>query len=138
MAQRIDHDAVLRLRSEGLTTTQIAARPGCSPSGVQGALHKLATPRRQSGPAPTLCEAKVVQMWHDGARLQEIADTFGVSTTTIYAYAKRLNLPKRPRAERASYEPSLEEISRLKAELRKKHFAERRAEKDDYHREVMA
>jgi DNA-binding CsgD family transcriptional regulator len=131
MAQRIDHDAMLRLRSEGLTTTQIAARLGCSASGVQSALHRLATPRRQSGPAPTLCDATVVQMWHEGVRLQDIADKCGVSTTTVYAYAKRLQLPKRPRASRPTYDPTPAEIERLKAELREKHMAERRSETDE-------
>jgi DNA-binding CsgD family transcriptional regulator len=131
MAQRIDYDSMLRLRSEGLTTTQIAARLGCSASGVQSALHKLATPRRQSGPAPTLCDATVVQMWHDGVRLQDIADKCGVSTTTVYAYAKRLQLPKRPRASRPTVDPTPAEIERLKAELREKHMAERRSETDE-------
>lgn len=138
MAQRIDYDAVLRLRSAGLAASQIAAQLGCSQDSVHRVVQKFGLERRQSGPVPQLSDAEIAQMWHDGVRLQDIADRCGVSTTTIYAYAKRLQLPRRPRAERKTVDPSPAEIERLKLVLREKHLAERRAEKDDYNREVMA
>jgi len=130
MAQRIDYDSVLRLRSEGLSASQIAARLGCSTASVHASTKKFGLERKPSGPVPQLSDAEITQMWHDGVRLQEIADKCGVSTTTIYAYAKRLQLPKRPRASRPTVDPTPAEIERLKAELRERHLAERRAEKE--------
>ena len=138
MAQRIDYDSMLRLRSEGLTASQIAARLGCSPASVHAAAKKFGLERRPSGPVPQLSDAEITQLWHDGVRMQDIAHKCGVSTTTIYVYVKRLQLPRRPRAERKTVDPSPAEIERLKLVLREKHLAERRAEKDDYNREVTA
>jgi DNA-binding CsgD family transcriptional regulator len=138
MAQRIDYETLLRLRSEGLSASQIAARLGCSPASVHAAAKKFGLERRPSGPTPQLSDAEITQLWHDGVRMQDIANKCGVSTTTIYVYVKRLQLPKRPRAERKTVDPSPAEIERLKLVLREKHLAERRAEKDDYNREVMA
>ena len=131
MANRIDYAALLELRSAGFTASQIAARLGCSEDGVYNACKTLGIQRRTSGPTPKLSDAEITQLWHDGVRLTDIAAQCGVSTTTIYAYAKRLQLPRRPKAERKSYDPSPAEIERLKAELRERHFAERRAEKDE-------
>ena len=138
MAQRIDYAALLRLRSEGLSASQIAARLGCSPASVHAAAKKFGLERRPSGPVPQLSDAEITQLWHDGVRMQDIAHKCGVSTTTIYVYVKRLQLPRRPRAERKTVDPSPAEIERLKLVLREKHLAERRAEKDDYNREVTA
>jgi DNA-binding CsgD family transcriptional regulator len=138
MAQRIDYDSMLRLRSEGLSASQIAARLGCSPASVHAAAKKFGLERRPSGPVPQLSDAEITQLWHDGVRMQDIAHKCGVSTTTIYVYVKRLQLPRRPRAERKTVDPSPAEIERLKLVLREKHLAERRAEKDDYNREVTA
>jgi DNA-binding CsgD family transcriptional regulator len=121
---------MLRLRSEGLSASQIAARLGCSPASVHAATKKFGLERRPSGPTPQLSDAEITQMWFDGVRLQDIADKCGVSTTTVYAYAKRLQLPRRPRASRPTIDPSPAEIERLKAELKEKHYAERRAEKE--------
>jgi DNA-binding CsgD family transcriptional regulator len=138
MAQRIDYETMLRLRSEGLSASQIAARLGCSPASVHASTKKFGLERKPSGPVPQLSDAEITQLWHDGVRMQDIANKCGVSTTTIYVYVKRLQLPKRPRAERKTVDPSPAEIERLKLVLREKHLAERRAEKDDYNREVMA
>jgi DNA-binding CsgD family transcriptional regulator len=119
---------MLRLRSEGLSASQIAARLGCSPASVHAAAKKFGLERRPSGPTPQLSDAEITQLWHDGVRMQEIADKCGVSTTTIYVYAKRLRLPKRPRASRPTIDPSPAEIERLKVELRKRHIQERMRE----------
>ena len=131
MAQRIDYETMLRLRSEGLSASQIAARLGCSPASVHAATKKFGLERRPSGPVPQLSDAEITQLWHDGVRMQEIADRCGVSTTTIYVYVKRLQLPKRPRASRPTVDPTPAEIERLKAELKEKHLAERRSETDE-------
>jgi DNA-binding CsgD family transcriptional regulator len=128
MAQRIDYDSMLRLRSEGLSASQIAARLGCSPASVHAAAKKFGLKRRPSGPTPQLSDAEITQLWHDGVRMQDIADRCGVSTTTIYVYAKRLRLPKRPRASRPTIDPSPAEIERLKLELRERHIQERMRE----------
>jgi DNA-binding CsgD family transcriptional regulator len=128
MAQRIDYDSMLRLRSEGLSASQIAARLGCSPASVHAAAKKFGLERRPSGPTPQLSDAEITQLWHDGVRMQDIADRCGVSTTTIYVYAKRLRLPKRPRASRPTIDPSPAEIERLKLELRERHLQERMRE----------
>ena len=138
MASKIDYASLLELRSAGLTASQIAARLGCSKDSVHAVAKKFGLERRLSGPTPQLSDAEITQLWHDGVSLTDMAAQCGVSTTTIYTYAKRLELPRRPRAERKSYDPSPAEIERLKAELRERHFAERRAEKDETRKELTA
>ena len=138
MASKIDYASLLELRSAGLTASQIAARLGCCADSVHRAAQKFGLQKRLSGPAPQLSDAEITQLWHDGVSLTDMAAQCGVSTTTIYTYAKRLELPRRPRAERKSYDPSPAEIERLKAELRERHFAERRAEKDETRKELTA
>jgi hypothetical protein len=131
MAQRIDYETMLRLRSEGLSASQIAARLGCSAASVHASTKKFGLERKPSGPVPQLSDAEITQLWHDGVRMQDIAHKCGVSTTTIYVYVKRLQLPKRPRASRPTVDPTPAEIERLKAELKEKHLAERRSETDE-------
>ena len=133
MASRIDYAALLELRSAGLPASQIAARLGFSTASVHAAAKKFGLERRSSGKTPTLCAAELQRLWVKGVSLQEIADQSGVSLKYIYSYAIKMKFPKRPKAERkrTTVDPSPEEIERLKAELREKHFAERRNEKDE-------
>ncbi len=61
---------------------------------------------------------------------QEIADRAGISIGTMYSYAQRMKLPKRPKVEkeRSTVDPSPDEIERLKAMLKERHIQERMRE----------
>jgi DNA-binding CsgD family transcriptional regulator len=130
MAKRIDYDAMLALRSEGLTASQIAERLGCSEDSVHRATRKFGLERRSSGKRPKLSPAQIHRLWVELVPTQEIADRAGISIGTMYAYAKSMKLPKRPKVEkdRKTVDPSPEEIERMKAELYAQHIQKRIAE----------
>jgi DNA-binding CsgD family transcriptional regulator len=130
MAKRIDYDAMLALRSEGLTASQIAERLGCSEDSVHRATRKFGLERRSSGKRPKLSPAQIHRLWIELVPTQEIADRAGISIGTMYAYAKSMKLPKRQKVEkdRKTVDPSPEEIERMKAELYAQHIQKRIAE----------
>jgi DNA-binding CsgD family transcriptional regulator len=130
MAKRIDYDAMLALRSEGLTASQIAERLGCSEDSVHRATRKFGLERRSSGKRPKLSPAQIHRLWVELVPTQEIADRAGISIGTMYAYAKSMKLPKRPKVEkdRKTVDPSPAEIERLKAVLKERHIQERMRE----------
>ena len=130
MAKRIDYDAMLALRSEGLTASQIAERLGCSEDSVHRATRKFGLERRSSGKRPKLSPAQIHGLWVELVPTQEIANRAGISIGTMYAYAKSMKLPKRPKVEkdRKTVDPSPDEIERLKAMLKERHIQERMRE----------
>lgn len=129
MAKRIDYDAMLALRSEGLTASQIAERLGCSEDSVHRATRKFGLERRSSGKRPKLSAAEIHRLWVERVPTQEIADKCGVSIGTMYSYAQRMKLPKRPKVEKErTVDPSPDEIERLKAVLKARHIQERMRE----------
>ena len=130
MAARIDYDKLLALRSEGLTASQIAAQLGCSEDSVHKATRKFGLERRSSGKRPKLSAAEIHRLWVELVPTQEIADRAGVSIGTMYSYAQRMKLPKRPKVEkeRSTVDPSPDEIERLKAVLKERHIQERMRE----------
>jgi DNA-binding CsgD family transcriptional regulator len=130
MAKRIDYDAMLALRSEGLTASQIAERLGCSEDSVHRATRKFGLERRSSGKRPKLSPAQIHRLWVELVPTQEIANRAGISIGTMYAYAKSMKLPKRPKVEkdRKTVDPSPDEIERLKAMLKERHIQERMRE----------
>jgi DNA-binding CsgD family transcriptional regulator len=127
MAKRIDYDAMLALRSDGLTASQIAERLGCSEDSVHRATRKFGLERRSSGKRPKLSPAQIHRLWVELVPTQEIADRAGISIGTMYAHAKSMKLPKRPKVEkdRKTVDPSPDEIERLKAMLKERHIQER-------------
>jgi DNA-binding CsgD family transcriptional regulator len=130
MAARIDYDKLLALRSEGLTSAQIAAQLGCSEDSVHRATRKFGLERRSSGKRLKLSAAEIHRLWVQRVPTQEIADRCGVSIGTMYSYAHRMKLPRRPKVakESSKLDPSPDEIERMKAELKARHIAERMAE----------
>lgn len=130
MAARIDYEKLLALRSEGLTASQIAAQLGCSEDSVHRATRKFGLERRSSGKRPKLSAAEIHRLWVELVPTQEIADMAGISIGTMYAYAQRMKLPKRPKVEkeRSTVDPSPDEIERLKAVLKERHIQERMRE----------
>jgi DNA-binding CsgD family transcriptional regulator len=130
MAARIDYDKLLALRSEGLTASQIAAQLGCSEDSVHRATRKFGLERRSSGKRPKLSAAEIHRLWVELVPTQEIADMAGISIGTMYSYAQRMKLPKRPKIEkeRSTVDPSPDEIERLKAVLKERHIQERMRE----------
>jgi DNA-binding CsgD family transcriptional regulator len=118
---------MLALRSEGLTASQIAERLGCSEDSVHRATRKFGLERRSSGKRPKLSPAQIHRLWVELVPTQEIADRAGISIGTMYAHAKSMKLPKRPKVEkdRKTVDPSPDEIERLKAMLKERHIQER-------------
>jgi DNA-binding CsgD family transcriptional regulator len=121
---------MLALRSEGLTASQIAERLGCSEDSVHRATRKFGLERRSSGKRPKLSPAQIHRLWVELVPTQEIADRAGISIGTMYSYAQRMKLPKRPKVEkeRSTVDPSPDEIERLKAVLKERHIQERMRE----------
>jgi len=69
------------------------------------------------------------QMWTAGETAEAIGKRFGVSASTVCNWAQKYKLPKRERPQKNKpADPTLEEIERLKAELKAKHIEERIAE----------
>ena len=130
MAARIDYEKLLALRSEGLTASQIAAQLGCSEDSVHRATRKFGLERRSNCKRPKLSAAEIHRLWVERVPTQEIADRCGVSIGTMYSYAQRMKLPKRPKVEkeRSTVDPSPDEIERLKAVLKERHIQERMRE----------
>jgi DNA-binding CsgD family transcriptional regulator len=130
MAARIDYEKLLALRSEGLTASQIAVQLVCSEDSVHRATRKFGLERRSSGKRPKLSAAEIHRLWVELVPTQEIADRCGVSIGTMYSYAQRMKLPKRPKVEkeRSTVDPSPDEIERMKAVLKERHIQERMRE----------
>ncbi len=130
MAARIDYEKLLALRSEGLTASQIAAQLGCSEDSVHRATRKFGLERRSNCKRPKLSAAEIHRLWVERVPTQEIADRAGISIGTMYSYAQRMKLPKRPKVEkeRSTVDPSPDEIERLKAMLKERHIQERMRE----------
>jgi len=71
----------------------------------------------------------LTQMWMAGETAEAIGNRFGVSGSTVYKWVQKYKLPDRKRtACEPVYDPSPEEIERMKAEIKARHIAERMAE----------
>lgn len=72
---------------------------------------------------------RLFAMWNAGARVEDIALAFGVSSTLVYRWRRQYALPERPRSSTAP-RPELtpDELERRKAEVRERHMAQRRRE----------
>lgn len=72
------------------------------------------------------------EAWMAGETYDQMAKRFGVSSSTIHVWSRRYKLPRRPKPmPHRSVDPTPEEIERLKAECRERHYAQRRSESDD-------
>lgn len=71
----------------------------------------------------------LTQMWMAGETAEAIGNRFGVSGSTVYKWVEKYKLPDRKRtACKPVYDPSPEEIERMKAEIKARHIAERMKE----------
>ena len=70
-------------------------------------------------------------MWNAGAAVNDIAAALGISRQHVHQMRFNLNLPKRPRTEMVAGDPTPEEIAERARECRERHFATRRAERDE-------
>ena len=69
------------------------------------------------------------QLWVAGHTFEAMAKRFGVTVGTIYKWSKRYKLPKRAKpGTQPVADPTPDEIERMKAELKRRHMAERMAE----------
>lgn len=71
----------------------------------------------------------LTQMWMAGETAEAIGNRFGVSVSTVRKWVQKYKLPTRRHASSVPvYDPSPDEIERMKAELKARHIAERMAE----------
>ena len=75
------------------------------------------------------CPEQFHQMWDRGDSCEAIAAYLGCSTSFVTKLARRHGLPRRQRPVREIFDsdPTLEDIERMKRELRERHMAEMRA-----------
>lgn len=72
------------------------------------------------------------QLWASGASYSEIAARLGCTESFVHKLKDRHKLPNRERrGARPRVDPTPEELERLKAEVRARHMAKRRAETPD-------
>jgi len=71
----------------------------------------------------------LVDLWHAGAAVDDIAAALGISRQAVYQLRYQYGLPKRPRPERRSDDPTPEEIAERARECRERHYAMRRSER---------
>lgn len=75
---------------------------------------------------------KLFQMWNAGARVEDIALAFNVSSTLVYRWRRQYGLPERGRVSNLpTPDPSPEELERRKEEVWQRHLAALRAEHPD-------
>jgi transposase-like protein len=75
---------------------------------------------------------KLFAMWNAGARVEDIALAFNVSSSLVYRWRRQYALPPRPMASTAPLpELSPDELERRKEEVFQRHLAQRRAESPD-------
>lgn len=75
---------------------------------------------------------KLFAMWSAGARVEDIALAFDVSSTLVYRWRREYKLPERQRvANVPTPDPSPEELERRKDEIWQRHLAHRLAEHPD-------
>ena len=76
------------------------------------------------------CALQLHEMWASGASYKEIAAALGCSESFVHDLKVRHKLPSRQRPTKEIFEndPTPDEIERMKAEIKARHFAERRAE----------
>lgn len=73
--------------------------------------------------------AELHRLWVEGMYVNDIAEHFGVTTSVIYSVQRKYKLPPRGRVCRDNVpDPTPEEIRARKREVRRKHFAMKRAE----------
>lgn len=79
-------------------------------------------------------------LWAAGLPVREIAAALGLPETTVSTLRARHKLPirKRKYAPPVRTDPTPDEIRARARECRRKHFAQRRAEKVDHYRTVGA
>ena len=70
-------------------------------------------------------------MWESGAAVEDIAAALGISRQAVWQLRYQYGLPKRPPPEMRSDDPTPEEIAERARECRERHYAKRRAERDD-------
>ena len=75
---------------------------------------------------------RLFAMWNAGARVEDIALAFGVSSTLVYRWRRQYALPERPRSSTAPRpELSASELERRKEEVWQRHLERLRAETPD-------
>jgi hypothetical protein len=70
-------------------------------------------------------------MWNAGAAVDDIAAALGISRQHVHQMRFNLSLPKRPRPEMRSDDPTPEQIAERARECREAHYARRRSETDE-------
>jgi transposase-like protein len=71
----------------------------------------------------------LTQLWAAGETCEAIGKRFGVAASTVHSWARKYKLPRRERPmKHREVDPTLEEIERLKAELKRLHIESRIAE----------
>lgn len=73
----------------------------------------------------------LADLWHAGAAVDDIAAALGVSKQVVYQLRFQYGLPKRPRPEMRSDDPTPEQIAERARECREAHYARRRSETDE-------
>lgn len=130
MERVYDYDAMRRMREDGMAVEDIAARLGCSGSTVERALREMGC---STGPYRIRVEReRLLELWQQGLTLVQIGIELGCSASTVSTMVKRERMPRRPAIRKeAENDPTPAEIAERARECRERHYAQRRAEKEE-------
>lgn len=139
MGARVDYGEIRRLREAGLRNDDIAKQLGCCESTVVHVVKKLGMPPRPAGPRKPIDVPLLYRLWNSDASSGEIANQLGISSSTLALVRKRHGLPVRQQRRRESVDtdPTPAEIEERARELRERHYAQRRAEREDAVRSLV-
>ena len=121
---------IAKLHAAGVPIPEIASRIGSSRSTVWRALHGDSEPT--STHAVRIPREKLLALWQQGLTLIEIGIACGCSSSTAGALVKRHRLPPREQVRKMPLaDPTPDEIAERARECRERHYAERRAEREE-------
>lgn len=99
---KVDYDKAVELYQQGRTAKQVGEALGVHPETVRKILKMRQIPRRQTGWRKGKAKSLDIDRdtlsrmyWDENQSASAIANHFGVSTSTIHNYLKRLDIPLR-------------------------------------------
>jgi len=126
----VDRDAIHQLHKSGASTRQIAQRLGCARSTVWRVINGH-MPRTGSR-GTKVDRAVLLDLWQRGLTLIEMGNAIGCSASTVGDLVKQHQMPPRePLKKMPLADPTPDEIAERARECRERHYAMRRAEKEE-------
>ena len=125
-----NYSDIAKLHAAGVPIAEIASRIGSSRTTVWRAINEDTEPT--STHAVRIPREQLLSLWQQGLTLTEIGIACGCSASTVGTLAKRHRLPMRQQVRKMPLaDPTPDEIAERARECRERHYAMRRAEKEE-------